>query len=812
MLLGAWDFLKGKMRWVILVIVLLAIPLGYFVQYVEPDTSLETQVRKGSSDYNLLMEIKENFSDQSIMVFVRGKTINDVMSDQNLDAMRYVTDHAQNHPQVGEKIRFTLSPALLLDYMSNMGMYNPEKMTPEDLILLPDGSINPQFKDLFMMAPPEKFDDPDWQRYTYIDENGQRQAYYHGAIIIGMWDSWDNDELTEFIDDLKDSVDEAGFDQNVWTLTAGLPVMMNWVANETPKVLGELMVIGAILMLLLLTFGFRVLGRRPRRWLVVVLILLSIVYTLGICGMLSIKLGNVSVVAFPILLGMSVDSCVQTHSRYDEEIRKGKTADEAAKTAIRRVVKALWFGMTLQMIGFASVLMVNNQQIIDFGIMLIIGCAICMVVMLMFLLGILYKMDKGGDATREQRPLHAGPVERLFGWMTPGLAKFAIPLILIGVIASGLGWWADDHLKLGSGMDKLAAHDVQTWQDTDYLMVLAGGILPWNVVVKVDEDHSVLDPELLEWAHEKSLHVMEVASPEKGHYIGAYSNIGSFLAENLGSIPPTAEAAESTVTTFLPRDIWISMISEDRKVMNLTFFNTDVETDSCTDSWNILNGIFTGPNTDRPEFVASVTVTGLAILGPVMDDAMMEGRDAIATVGVGGMLLFCFLLFRFNWKRTIAAAFPVLMVLGWSSGYMWLQGLTANMLTAMLPVQMMAIGIELTIILLMRYYEERDKGEHPMLAMTTALSRIGRAIMISGGVIFAGFFSMMFAFDLPAIQEFAYITMMDTILVAIAVLVVMPALVLKFDLRSGKGKVTDPVPDVEKLVSSPDESVEDLTA
>jgi len=72
MLLGAWDFLKGKMRWVILVIVLLAIPLGYFVQYVEPDTSLETQVRKGSSDYNLLMEIKENFSDQSIMVFVRG--------------------------------------------------------------------------------------------------------------------------------------------------------------------------------------------------------------------------------------------------------------------------------------------------------------------------------------------------------------------------------------------------------------------------------------------------------------------------------------------------------------------------------------------------------------------------------------------------------------------------------------------------------------------------------------------------------------------------------------------------------------------
>jgi len=110
----------------------------------------------------------------------------------------------------------------------------------------------------------------------------------------------------------------------------------------------------------------------------------------------------------------------------------------------------------------------------------------------------------------------------------------------------------------------------------------------------------------------------------------------------------------------------------------------------------------------------------------------------------------------------------------------------------------------------MRYYEERGKGEHPMLAMTTAMSRIGRAIMVSGGVIFIGFFVMIFAFSFPSIQDFGYITMIDMALVIIAVLVVMPALILSFDLRSKGVKVDAPVPEAEQLVSSTDESVEDL--
>ncbi len=802
-LLSVWEFLKGKWKWVIPIILLLIIPLGYFAQYVQPDTNIENNLRKGSPEYNNIMELKNTFSDMTMTVLVKGRTINEVLSPQNQEAMRYIEDHAQNHPEFSDKVRFTISPAFFLDYMAKMGMYNPETMTPEDLILKEDGSLDPTFSSLFMVAPEDKFDDPYWQEnYTYIDENGQRKAYYHAIIAIGMWKTWDNDETTDWVNDIRDFTDEAGFDQNVTTMVGGLPAIMNWMANELPNTLFVIMGIGSVLMLLLLTFGFRVKGSKPRRWLVVLLILLSIVFTFGICGMVDVPLTNVSVVAFPILLGMSVDSCVQTHNRYDEEIRKGKSADEAAKVAIQRVVRPLWYGMTLQMIGFASVLVVDEQQVTYFGITLIIGCAIAMTIMLMYLLVILYGMDKRGDATREPDPRPAGWLEKLIGWSVPKIAKFAIPLIVIGVIASGIGWYADEEwLGVGGGFDKAVAHDVQQYKDMKYLQQLSGGVSPYNVIVRAKEGRSVLEPEVLQWAHDRSLVAIDMGSPEKGHYLGAYNNLGSLFIEDFGGLPPSAEAAESQITAFLPRAMWISMVNEDRTALSVNFSNLSDLSIAATDSYDVLEEVFNGPDAMHPDAIASVDVSGITPVGMYMDDAMEQSRTAIVTIGVGGLLLACLLMFKFNWRRTIAVSFPILLVLGWSSLAMWFFGFTTDTMTGLLPAQLMAVGIELTILLLMRYYEERDKGEHPMLTMTTAMSRIGRAIVVSGGMIFIGFFVMIFAFKFPGIQDFGLITMTDMVLVILAVLVLMPALVLSFDLKFRGGKIDDPVPDVEEIMT-----------
>ena len=78
---------------------------------------------------------------------------------------------------------------------------------------------------------------------------------------------------------------------------------------------------------------------------------------------------------------------------------------------------------------------------------------------------------------------------------------------------------------------------------------------------------------------------------------------------------------------------------------------------------------------------------------------------------------------------------------------------------------------------------------------SASLSRdIGRAIFVSGGMVIIGFGVMMFAFEFPFIQRFGFVTVLDVVLVLLSTLVVMPALVLSYDLRRAKVKVTKKTP------------------
>jgi len=75
-----------------------------------------------------------------------------------------------------------------------------------------------------------------------------------------------------------------------------------------------------------------------------------------------------------------------------------------------------------------------------------------------------------------------------------------------------------------------------------YLQKLAGGVSPWNVIVKAD---NVLDPEILHWVKDRSLVAMDLGDPAKGHYLGGFSNLGYVMDTQLGGIPKTAERRRS---------------------------------------------------------------------------------------------------------------------------------------------------------------------------------------------------------------------------------------------------------------------------
>jgi len=108
----------------------------------------------------------------------------------------------------------------------------------------------------------------------------------------------------------------------------------------------------------------------------------------------------------------------------------------------------------------------------------------------------------------------------------------------------------------------------------------------------------------------------------------------------------------------------IALINEEHTALSVNFNNTSDEGKPCGDSADILNEVFTGPDANPPAGVTSVTVTGLSLLGPIMDDALDQSRAAIMSLGIGLILALLLVLFKFRILRVIAAAFPVLLVLG----------------------------------------------------------------------------------------------------------------------------------------------------
>jgi predicted RND superfamily exporter protein len=176
-----------------------------------------------------------------------------------------------------------------------------------------------------------------------------------------------------------------------------------------------------------------------------------------------------------------------------------------------------------------------------------------------------------------------------------------------------------------------------------------------------------------------------------------------------------------------------------------------------------------------------VAVTGARSLGPDLLDAFTSGRMKITLIGIGLVFLGLLFLFRFNLLKAFLATIPIGLIIGWSSGIMYTSGTKYTALTACLGALILGIGVEYTILLLRRYYEEREKAERPKDAMISAITRIGRPILASGFTTIAGFAALLSAGDMLLLREFGIMTVVDVFLAILSTLILLPALVVWID-------------------------------
>jgi hypothetical protein len=531
-------------------------------------------------------------------------------------------------------------------------------------------------------------------------------------------------------------------------------------------------------------FVFSVRGFFAWRWLPLGVVLIAIIYTFGAMGFLSIPITIVSMAVFPIIIGLGVDYAIQFHNRYDEEASRGETIADAIVDSVTHIGPAIGIAIIAACLGFGALFFSPVPMIKDFGYMLIIGVIACYLVSMFILLTILYWRDRrhaasaaSTESSRKTGKEQVGKkIEKGLQKLAPWVIRNPAIILPIALVLTIGGLVADSHIDTNTEWTEYLSPDLAIIQDYRTLETAAGGSTYVNLLVEAKD---VTEPSVLNWIVQLEQRLGE----EQAATVDSVSSAADLVLQASGGQMPQDSQQIKQILENIPAPIKKNLVNDDYTAANIIVNAKEAGISGIKDLQNILPDYLANP----PAGV-NATVTGSSIIQVALLDALSSGREKMTIIGIVFVFLGLFLLFRFNIIKALLAIIPIGLIIGWSSGFMYLAGIEYTPLTATLGTLIMGIGVEFTILLMMRYYEERGKGEGPVEAMTTAMTRIGRAIIASGFTVIGGFGALLIAKDFLILRDFGIVTVVDVFFALVSALFVLPTLIVWFDQWRERGK------------------------
>ncbi|AKG53866.1 hypothetical protein DGWBC_1213 [Dehalogenimonas sp. WBC-2] len=748
-------FIEDKRGLVIMVSILLLVAALFGATRLTWATGIETMLSADSQVYKDYQEFNDHFGAETVIVLARADGLSKLVELDNITGL----DAIEQQLSTSDGVLSVVGPGFAL--RQAMAQLTGEAVLPTDestlqALLLEDGVLRPEMKSFF---PTDNF----------------------GIIVITMEGGVTTDQVNALVDEAKTAIAGISFDGMEASVT-GATVIFAEMQTMMSTTMGTMVGISLLLMLVILAVVFSIRGFFTWRWLPLGVVIIGSVYAFGMMGWLSVPITMVSMAILPILIGLGVDYAVQFHNRYDEEARRGETAAEAIIDSVTHIGPAIAIAIIAACLGFGALFLSPVPMIRQFGTVLIIGVIACYLVSLFILLPVLYSHDrrKGLDSAVEKKKQktvrtadnHTGIVERGLARLAPWVIRNPLLIISVAAIFTIVGVGLDSRIPTETDENKYISQDLPLMKDFNDLAALSGGSAAFNILIKAD---NVSSPEVLNWMLEVEGRVLTQSVIP---VVGA-SGIADTVAQmGDGQIPPSQEAVDQALG-MVPDLVKANLLTDDQTMANITIrTGAGLNTEELQELKTVVEGYLASP----PAGVTA-TVTGQGVIGIELMNSLTSGRVEMTLLGIVLVFLGLFVLLKFNAARALIAIMPIAMIIGWSSVVMYLGGIKYTALTATLGSLIIGIGVEFTILMMMRYNEERQKGESPVVAMTTAMTKIGRAVITSGLTVVGGFGALLFARDFPILTDFGVVTMINVGFALVSSLIVLPTIIVAIDMR-----------------------------
>lgn len=753
-------FIESKRLLVIVVSVMLIIAALFGATQLKLATGVETYLSTDSQAYQDYTKFNQHFGSSVVVVLVTGNDLTQLLQPENIAAMETIENQMGTNPNVIS----ALGPVFFIKQAVAQQTGSPE--LPLDPAVLQSIVVDPQsgqINSFFIRVLPDA---------------------QHALIAITLIGDLSIAEQNQVSGEIERLVADAGF-SGVETVVTGMPVVLSQIEDMMSSSLLNMLLVSILLMLVILSVIFSVRGFFVWRWLPLGIVLIGMIYTFGIMGVLSIPITMVTMAAFPIIIGLGVDYAIQFHNRYDEEARRGETVAEAIIDSITHIGPTIGIAIIAASLGFAALFFSPVPMVRDFGLLLIIGVVATYLAAIFLLMGILYMHDRrkaiknsnnGGVAKTKTEK--TGFVERGLRKLAPWVIKNPAVIIPLALVLTISGLISDAHIATETEETNFISQDVPALKNLMALGEIAGGVSSMSMLIESDD---ITDPSILAWM----VQLEQRIALEQPDFITDTNSIAGLVLQATGGVMPQSAEQIKQILSQLPVPIKRNLITDDYTAANLVISIEQVELGKIQEVRDQLTGYVVNP----PEGINAI-LTGTPIIAIELFNALTEGRIEMTLIGVGLIFLVLFVLFKFNLLRAILAVLPIGLILGWSSGIMYLFEIKYTPLTATLGALIMGIGVEFTILLMMRYYEERRKGEGPEEAMTTAMTKIGRAIIASGLTVIGGFGALLIAKDFLILRDFGFVTMINVFFALVSTLFVLPTLIVWVDTWRERQRLT----------------------
>lgn len=552
----------------------------------------------------------------------------------------------------------------------------------------------------------------------------------------------------------------------VQVVITGEPAFQQQMGQEMGTSMGILVMVAMVLMVVAVGFFF---SHVRYRFLPVGMVASGLILTFGIIGYAQFPITMVAIAAFPVLIGIGIDYSINIHSRFDEEARKS-SVEEAARTTITKSGPSIFFAMLSTSMGFIALWISPVPMIAGFGLVCVIGVASCYLISLLTVpaLGILlnyrprYRHDDGKGQDGNDHLMER--YNRAVGNLAGKIAKVAVPVIIACALIGVVGFLMDSEITINTNEDTFVPQDMPAKINLDKVSRTMGSTSSLPVYIRGDD---VLDIGVIRWMYEFQ-HYEESHNSK----ITGSESIASLVADYNNGILPASNPELDAVLARIPDDQKDRLVSGNTDAVIL-FSTVAMENEV---AMAMIDSFVQEISWNEPPPGVSVRVTGMGEMFTNLIKEINIGKTRMTLLAFVLIFVLLLVIYR-NAIKAVTPVIPIMMIVGWNGLVMYLLGIDYTPMTATLGSMTIGVASEYTILIMERFYEERENGLPVIEAVSQATRQIGTAITVSGMTTVFGFAALITS-SFNMISNFGLVTVITVGFSLVGAIVVMPAIIV----------------------------------